>query len=80
MSCRAGITTRPEERRSEWKRRYYGFRRWRVWGPYSDRAKAQRLEAAMAREIQCVAYQGGRWPEKKSGPWYLYYFEYSSIR
>ncbi len=36
MACRAGITTRPEDRETEWKQKYPNMRNWKVFGPFNQ--------------------------------------------
>ena len=76
MACRVGITTRPEERKSEWEREYRNFRNWKIIGPFEDRKRAQQVETNVAKTHGCEAHPGGRDPDSTNGPWSVYQFEY----
>ena len=72
MSCRAGITTRPKDRKMEWKQDYPNMRNWQVFGPFSTREKAQEWEDRQP----CVKHPGGNDPDTRGAEWYGYRFDY----
>ncbi len=77
MPCRVGITTRPEERKEEWKARVTGFHGWQLLERTRDREKAQQLENHYAKRFNCIASGGGDDPESSDDWWYVYSFVYS---
>jgi hypothetical protein len=48
MALRVGITTRPDERKEEWLKRYPLMGIWRIVGPFDSRAAARAWEAEQA--------------------------------
>ena len=73
MPCRAGITTRPEERRAEWERQVVGLTNWRILGTYRSRQEAQAHENRYAQQTGCRAGAGG---SDAPGLWHVYRFDY----
>ena len=76
MACRVGITTRPEERKEEWRQKHPDLRNWEQYGPYSTKSEAQRIETELARKFGCEAHPGGQGAEYDK--WFVYKFEYST--
>lgn len=72
MPCRAGITTRPDERRKEWLQRRPGMRNWEAT-PFSSRATAQVWEDA---QYSCEKSGGGADPDSPGATWYGYRFDF----
>jgi hypothetical protein len=72
MGCRAGITTRPSERKAEWKDKYQSMRAWQLVGPFQNRAAAQAWEDKQA----CERSPGGDDPDSRGATWYGYRFEF----
>ena len=56
MPCRAGITTRPEERKKEWQLLHRSMRNWQVTPPFSSRAEAQAWEDGQRCEKSAVSF------------------------
>ena len=73
MGCRAGITTRPNERKSEWQQQYRTMRNWRLEGPFANRAAAQAWED---RQHPCEKSGGGADPDSLGAKWYGYRFDF----
>ena len=73
MACRAGITTRLEERKQEWQRQYAGMRNWQTSGPFANRAAAQKWEDA---QYGCDKSGGGADPDSPGATWYGYRFDF----
>jgi len=73
MPCRVGITTRPEQRKQEWKNAVVGFKEWRIVERGLSRQKAQEREDHYANLYRCVAHHGG---ENATGLWCVYKFSY----
>ena len=76
MACRVGITTDPDQRKTEWLREHPHLTNWRVMGPYSTREKAQHAESALAFQLNCDSSHGGNDPDDSSASWWLYTFDY----
>lgn len=74
MACRIGITTRPEDRREEWRSRCRGFRNWRILERHNTKTAAQAAENRLARQLGCEAHPGGDGPEYAT--WSVYYFNH----
>ncbi len=74
MPCRIGITTDPDRRLQEWRRKHPGLRRWRILGRYGSKSEAQAQETLLARRHGCEAWPGGVGPE--TATWYVYCFEF----
>ncbi len=72
MPCRAGITTRLQERRQEWQRKYRHMRNWKAEGPFQSRADAQAWEDRQP----CEKSGGGADPDSPGARWYGYRFYY----
>jgi len=72
MSCIAGITTRPEERKREWQRIYPRSYNWRTYGPFLTRAQAQEWEDRQS----CEHHAGGKDPDNPWAQWWGYRFDY----
>ncbi len=72
MPCRAGITTRLNERKQEWQEKYPNMRNWQFAGPFGNRAAAQRWEDA----LPCEKSGGGADPDSPAAKWYGYRFDY----
>ncbi len=72
MGCRAGITTRPEERKREWKRRYPTLRNWQQQR-FTSRAAAQSWEN---QQWGCERHGGGSEPDYIGAVWYGYRFDF----
>jgi hypothetical protein len=73
MSCRAGITTRPEERKKEWLIEYPSMRNWQVFGPFASREMAQSWENS---QYGCDKSHGGNEPDDRNAKWFGYRFNY----
>jgi hypothetical protein len=73
MKCRAGITTRPDERKLEWKNKYPSMTNWQLHGPFGSRIEAQIWEN---RQFQCEKSPGGNDPDNPKLKWYGYSFNY----
>lgn len=72
MKCRAGITTRPEDRKQEWKVRYPSMKNWELFGPFASRAEAQKWEDNQL----CEKSGGGSDPDSPFAKWYGYKFDF----
>ncbi len=72
MACRAGITTRLDERKTEWQQRYPGMRNWQAFGPFSSRSTAQKWEDSQP----CEKSGGGADPDAPGAKWYGYRFDF----
>ena len=72
MPCRAGITTRPKERKAEWERIEPTMRNWRLSGPFSSRQVAQDWE----NQQPCAKHGGGNEPDSPTAVWFGYRFDY----
>lgn len=72
MACRAGITTRPSERKKEWEQKYPNMYNWVLHGPFDSRTNAQAWEGAQ----NCEKHHGGNEPDSSSAMWYGYTFDY----
>jgi hypothetical protein len=72
MGCRAGITTRPDERKAEWQQRYRTMRNWQLYGPFANRAAAQAWEDRQP----CEKSGGGADPDFAGAKWYGYRFDF----
>ena len=72
MPCRAGITTRPSERKKEWERSEPTMRNWQLFGPFSSRQAAQQWE----NQQPCIRHGGGNEPDTPGAQWYGYRFDY----
>jgi hypothetical protein len=73
MACRAGITTRPTDRKNEWKERYPNMRDWGLVGPFATRQEAQAWEN---RQRGCDRSGGGDEPDYLGARWWGYRFDY----
>jgi hypothetical protein len=73
MPSRAGITTRPEERKREWERVKPSMRNWRLFGPFLNRQSAQQW----ADKQPGKKHGGGHQPKIPDIKWYGYRFDYS---
>ena len=73
MPNRAGITTRPDERKNEWQRYYPNLRDWQMVGPFASRAEAERWES---NQLYCLRSGGGAEPEVPDVQWWGYTFRY----
>lgn len=71
MPCRVGITTRPDERRREWQRRYPTLRNWEQ-RQFESRSAAQAWE----NKQPCERSGGGAEPDSPGATWYAYRFDY----
>ncbi len=75
MACIIGMTTDPERRKQEWKRKHPGLRNWRILKRNLSKEQAQEEELKLARQFGCDSDPGGRKSEK--GALYaVYTFEY----
>lgn len=74
MPCQVGMTTRPNERKEEWKRERPTLRNWEILHRVRTRSEAQRLETQEANTRGCNSGEGGDGPE--NGDWRVYYFQY----
>jgi hypothetical protein len=72
MACRAGITTRPDERKREWERKEPTLRNWQLFGPFASRSAAQKWE----EQQPCTKHGGGNEPDTPGARWYGYRFDY----
>ena len=50
MGCRAGITTRPDERKTEWQRKYPNMHNWKV-SEFPTRRDAQLWEDSQPYDV-----------------------------
>jgi len=73
MACRAGITTRPAERKKEWEEKHPTMHNWKVFGPFASREKAQEWEN---KQYPCQRHGGGDEPDTPGAKWYGYRFDY----
>ena len=73
MPCRAGITTRPDERKKEWKQKEPTMRNWKLVGPFPSREAAQAWED---QQLLCTKHGGGSDPDGILTEWYGYRFDY----
>jgi len=78
MVCRVGITTRPEQRKQEWKRKVDGLRNWQILAKRQNREDAQNLENQYAKQYGCKASGGGNDPDGPNETWSVYRFDYDS--
>jgi hypothetical protein len=73
VPCRAGITTRPHERRVERLRNYPTMHNWEVFGPFDSREEAEAWEEQQRR---C----GWSGPDEEvdvtGAKWWGYHFDY----
>ena len=72
MPCRAGITTRLNERKKEWQQTYPAMRNWQAIGPFRNRALAQEWEDSQP----CEKSGGGADPDFAGAVWYSYRFDF----
>jgi len=72
MGCRAGITTRPSERKTEWQQHYPNMRNWQLFGPFLIRDAAQAWEDKQP----CEKSGGGADPDSLLVSWYGYRFDF----
>ena len=72
MGCRAGITTRPNERKGEWQQRYSAVRNWQLESLFANRAAAQAWEDKQP----CEKSGGGADPDFPGAKWYGYRFDF----
>jgi hypothetical protein len=72
MGCRAGITTRPADRKAEWQQEYPNMRNWQKVGPFGSRKEAQSWEDRQP----CVKHGGGADPDSPGAKWYGYRFDF----
>ncbi|MGD8898364.1 MAG: hypothetical protein PVJ73_20210 [Acidobacteriota bacterium] len=73
MACRAGITTRPTERKNEWLEYYPAMRNWQLVGPFATRGEAQRWED---EQEACLRSLGKSYSETTGVPWWGFRFDY----
>ena len=73
MPCRAGITTRPTERKKEWLQYYPQMTNWQLVGPFPTRGEAQRWED---NQMDCMRAGGGSHPDVPGVLWWGYRFNY----
>ena len=76
MSCRVGITTRPEGRKREWKLEHPSMSNWKIESKHSSRKEAQKEEDRLAVQRGCDSHHGGDDPDDPFATWYVYYFEF----
>lgn len=75
MSCRIGITTDPERRKSEHQRDYPSLRNWMILSTHTTKSAAQTAEdRAKLTFPNCSAHRGGAGPEFAT--WCLYKFDH----
>jgi hypothetical protein len=60
LACEVGITTRPQERKQEWRIKCHAMHDWTVIGPYSTRQAAQDWAE---RHTECEVHGGGDEPD-----------------
>ena len=72
MGYRAGITTRPNEREREWRRKYPNLKNWRL-RRFSSRTVAQSWEN---QQLRCDRHGGGSEPNYIGAVWYGYRFDF----
>ena len=73
MPCQAGITTRPQNSRTEWLREHPALHRWQVFGPFVSREQAQ---AWKNLQHACVRSDGDVEPDSSEPRWWGYRFDY----
>jgi len=73
MPRRAGITTTPHERRTEWLREHPIMSNWQVFGPFASRAQAQAWEDL---QRTCVRSGADREPDAEGSRWWGYWFDF----
>lgn len=73
MPGRAGITTRPHERRLEWMREHPALRGWRQFGPFVSREQAQAWENL---QRGCERSGDGAERDTAGARWWGYRFDY----
>ncbi len=73
MSCRAGITTRPQERRAAWMREYPTLYNWQLFGPFVSRQQAQAWEDL---QRTCVRSGAGAEPDAAGAKSWGYRFDF----
>jgi len=71
MNCRAGITTRPADRKAEWKKEYPNMHNWKIV-PFKNLKAAQDWE----NNQLCYKSKGYRDPDLPDAKWYGYRFEF----
>ena len=74
MGCRVGITTDPERRKQEWKRKYPGLRGWDILSTHYTKSAAQAREDKEAAARGCDSGSGGGGNEQDT--WYVYFFRF----
>ena len=74
MACQVGMTTDPERRKEEWKRRRPTLRNWQIFSTHPTKTEAQEAETREARARGVNSGEGGDGPERAT--WYVYYFGY----
>jgi len=74
MGCRVGMTTDPESRKAEWKKKYPNLYGWEILHRTRSKSHAQQLETQEATARGCDHGSGGGGPE--TGDWHVYYFRF----
>ena len=72
MPRRAGITTRPHERRTEWLREHPIMSNWQVFGPFASLEQAEAWQDLQRTSIRCDA---GAEARTESARWWGYWFD-----
>lgn len=75
MKCRIGITTDPDRRHQEWKRKVT-VTNFTVLRTCRSKAEAQRMEDVFAAQMGCIAHHGGGDPTNPNRFWHVYRVDY----
>ena len=85
MSCRVGMTTKPENKRTYWQTAVDGFSNWQILNSFKSKAAAKEYGVAYAIRNGCESSLDDPEPpirerdyEVEYDWWYVYYFEYGS--
>ena len=73
MSCRVGISTDPESRKSYWQRQHPSLRQWEILSRHATKTAAQAEENRVAAQHGCRHAPGGA---DALGAWQVYHFYY----
>lgn len=86
MSCRVGMTTKPEDKRTYWQTAVEGFANWQILTSFKSKAAAKEYGVAYALRNGCASSLDDPEPpirerdyEVEYDWWYVYYFEYGSL-
>jgi len=77
MSCKIGITARPEERRAHVEMIYRTAKDWQILGSYGRRADATAAQRRFAGQMGCQMIKDDDAPDDDSGrQWHVYRFSH----